>query len=316
MISRMSKAMLIASGLSVAGFCWSPIVEANNSVLYTTSNSSAHNAMKSYFLSLRRDSSLDQGTQNGWLRQNQGVYSLVSQSIDVEARTLGVKAGTIYAENILKQLLEQASPYLDDVFDTSPYLETHKHWLVVPAIVTEVSGRKTYLTSEKKAFIYADKTYVIMRSPRFADSPPSWRDYVRFNSPVPEIMSNRLLPQTAEEIQRWERAFNEGWSAGIKVAIKNVTYQLTRGLYDLQGMQRYTMLRNAGIVTGPIILDRKENVSGDDTRIELDGGYVEIMVEPKMDHDARNWKTIPSLPPLETLMPRHFYQLLYQEISR
>ncbi|MFM2668671.1 type IV secretory system conjugative DNA transfer family protein [Vibrio mediterranei] len=268
--------------------------------------------MKQYFLNLTRDAELDVGAKSGWLNDNTDIAGLISRGMDLEARSLGVRSGTLYAENQIKKVLEYYSDYLDEIFDVSLYLDTYKHWLIVPAMVSELDGRKRYLDGGKVSFTYADKTYIIQRDPYFVDRPPSWRDYVRLHSVPPQIVSKKLLPKTAEEIERWQREFNAGWRTGIDTAIQNVNYQLTRGLYDLQGMQRYTMLNEAGLITDPIFQDEHLPVSGTNRRLDLNGGTVTMTVVPKMITDSKNYKPIPQLPPLESLLPRHFTDMLNQ----
>lgn len=263
-----------------------------------------------YFKSLRRGDSLSTAESNNWLVDRTSTPNLISIGSTMAAKSLGVESGQLYAENEIRKILEASSTYLDEIYDLSPYLMTYKSFLVMPAIVTEVDGRKTYLNESKTAFTYANKTYFIQSQPYFIDSPPSWRNYVRYSAKPPEILTQKLLPKTAEEIENWERSFDEGWKVGIKTAVDSVKYQLARGLYDLQGVQTYIMARDAGIVSDPIYKGSNFPVSGTKNKLELDGGAISIEVQPRMIHDASEWRIIPQLPPLDNLLPRSMYDLL------
>lgn len=272
-------------------------------------NAIARSMIYDYFSTLNRKTDLDVGAQRGWLTNATNVDGLVQRGMNTEARSVGVQAGTMYAETIIKQYLESASSYLDDIFDVSPFLETHGHHLIFPAVVSEVDGRKSY-SNNKMAFTYADKTYLIQKQPHFIDAPPNWRDYIRYHARPPQILSEKLLPNTSEEKKLWEKHFQEGWKSGIDTAVENVIFQLTRSLYDLQGIQLYTMLRDAGLISAPKIDENKLEVSGTARKLELYGGSVAISVVPVMIHDASQWKVIPDLPPLDSLLPKHFYTML------
>ncbi len=272
--------------------------------------SASDDQLYDYFKNLRRGDSLSTAHNNNWIVDSTRNESLITQGMGAQAKTLGVEAGQLYAERQIQHILDASSEYLDELYDVSPYMMTYKGYLVVPAMITEVQGRKTYLNSEKTAFTYADTTYVIQSQPYFVDAPPSWKQYVNFNAKPPVLSSSELLPKTNEEISIWEKAYDEGWKLGVQVAIDNVVYQLTRGLYDLQGMQLYVMLKDAGLVTEPIYSHNNQPVSGTKVKLELGGGAVSIEVLPRMNHDATKFKAIPKLPPLDNLLPRSIYDLL------
>ncbi|PMO80324.1 hypothetical protein BCT01_08515 [Vibrio tasmaniensis] len=263
-----------------------------------------------YFKNLRRGDSLQTAESNNWIIDKTDQLDIISRSMALEAKSYGVEAGIVYAESQIKKILEDSSKYLDDIYDLSPYLMTYKSYLVMPAIVTEIDGRKTYLDNTKTAFTYADKTYYIQSYPYFIDSPPSWRDYVRFNGKSPTIRSQKLLPETSDEIEVWEEEFHSGWDDGIQIAIQNAKYQLTRGLYDVQGVITYVMLRDSGLISAPIYHESSLPVSGTKDKLELFGGSISIQVEPRMIHDPTNWRAIPQLPPLDNLLPRSVYDLI------
>ncbi|ATC60186.1 type IV secretory system conjugative DNA transfer family protein [Vibrio anguillarum] len=289
---------------------WTLIVALCAGLSSTVASSAENLNIYEYFKGLRRDSNLTTGESNGWLTDTTSVQGLIARGMDMEAQSVGVQAGTLYAENEIKSILDASAKYLDQTFDISPYLSTYKHYLIMPAIITEVSGRKTYLNSKKTAFTYAGVSYLIQAQPYFIDSPPTWRQYVRFHSKPPHIVSKSLLPKTSEEIRRWEKAYDEGWAIGINNTINNTNYQLTRALYDLQGVQLYIMLRDAGLVSKPIIKENHMPVSGTRKKLELDGGMVQITVEPQMVSDATQWRSIPKLPPLDNLLPRSMYDMI------
>ncbi|BCL74023.1 hypothetical protein TUMSATVNIG1_60090 (plasmid) [Vibrio nigripulchritudo] len=263
-----------------------------------------------FWYGVDQSSNLENALQDNLLSGYRDGGNLIERGIAIEARSIGIQAGRYYADRVLNRLLDDASPHLDKTFDSSIYLSTYKHHLVKPAIVTQVNGSKTYLNSEKTSFVYAGTTYIIEKDPMVIDSPPSWRDYLNLDSPAPQLASTNLLPKTREEVKLWKENFSDGWKRGIDKSIDNATYQLGRALYELQGMQLYVMLRDAGIVSEPIVESHHLPVSGNGRRLELNGGTVTIKVMPRMVHDASKWKHIPALPPVKDYMPQWYFSLL------
>lgn len=266
--------------------------------------------MYEYFSNLTSSSDLSRGEKDGFLINTAYVTNLANRGMQAEAESVGVLAGQYYAEERIGHILEATGEQLDEIIDISPYLMTHKSYLIMPPIMTVSEGNKKYLNNEKTAFTYADITYVIQSDPYFIDAPPSWRDYVVMNAKPPKIMSDKLLPSTSEEKEQWKQGFDRGWKIGIDTAIQNTIYQLTRAVYDLQGVQLYTMLKDANLVSEPIIRQADYNTTGDSKQLDLGSGMVSIEVLPVVNHNVQDWKLIPALPPLDELLPREMYELL------
>lgn len=264
---------------------------------------------KNYYLSLSSSSDLS-GANGHMLSEAAGGGNLLSLGIEMGAQSLGVQAGTYFAEQYIKKVLDKTSSSLDELTDIGPYISHYKSYLIMPAIVIEINGQKKYLNEEKTAFQYADKSYIVQQHPYFIDSIPTWRDYVILNARLPKIASTKLLPTTKEEKRLWKLGFERGWKMGINTALETVTFQLTRAVYDMQGIQLYSMLRDANAISEPIIKHTEMNVTGDRNRLDLNSGVVQIKVEPTMNHDPKSWRQIPSLPPLDSLLPQEIYSLL------
>jgi hypothetical protein len=262
-----------------------------------------------YFSNLNSNSDLNKAKDSGWSEADNDL-SILQKGKSLEAKTVGRQAGQFYAEGIVRNILEEASPQLDKIFDISMYIDAYKNTLIIPAIIMETKGRKQYINEKHSSFIYAEKTYVIQKQPYFADHLPKWQDYVVLKAKAPKVSSSKLLPSTPEEKAAWKKSFDEGWKLGINAAVESVKYQLARALYDIQGMQLYGMLRDAQIVSEPIITENKTPVSGNDERLELNGGIISIKTMPLMQHNAKQWKMIPSLPPLNELLPARFFALI------
>ncbi|WP_026959786.1 type IV secretory system conjugative DNA transfer family protein [Aliagarivorans taiwanensis] len=220
------------------------------------------------------------------------------------ARTLGMQAGEYYAQRIINAYLENYGGYLDEILDFSAYLTTYRHYLVMPPVVNEVDGRKIYTRDDRRAFRVSDKTYMITRQPFFIETVPTWRQYMVQNARPPVINYQSTLPEAGnkEERKTWELHFNEGWKLGIDQAIANTRMQLGRTLYDLQGIQRYIILRDKNLISEPRFQEVSNAVSGNQSVMNLGDRLVEISVEPTMQLDSRKWIAIPQLPPLESLL--------------
>ncbi|WP_336925955.1 type IV secretory system conjugative DNA transfer family protein [Vibrio cholerae] len=242
--------------------------------------------------------------------RNLDELSLVDKAIYLESKKVGREAGIYKAESVIKSMLEKLDYQLDAIMDVSYYVGSYKNHLLIPAIVIEMKGRKEYVNDEHSAFVYAGKTYVIHRQPYFSDKLPNWKDYIVLRSEPPTLPDKSLLPSTEEQKVIWKDGFNEGWQSGINTAIESFKFQSARALFDMNGMKLYGMLRDAKILSEPIITDSNYNVTGSESKLELDSGMVRIVTKPIFNHNATEWKIIPELPPISDLLPSKYLEMI------
>jgi len=274
------------------------------------SNASDSLDIYNYFKNLNDQSDYSSKESKKWGADTEAELTLAEKAKLSTALTLGKEAGIYFAEGIIREILEPASDDLDEILDVSMYIEAYKNHLIIPAVIHETNGRKEYLDESHTAFVYADITYEIQKMPYFADKPPSWRDYIVLKSLPPKIPSKNFLPSTEKEKAMWKAKYDEGWRNGQIAAIQNLKFQFTRALYDMDGMRLYGMMRDANIVSKPIINDSKTPISGDDIVLEMNGGMISITVMPTLNHDAKSWKIIPQLPPINDLIEDKYFRII------
>lgn len=254
-------------------------------------------------------------------RSNFAGANLLDRGRAAEARSIGNQAGKYWAQQEIQKALngdfsELGGEYVDlmskleNIYDISPYILRYKQYYVMPPVVTESDGKKSYKDSAHQTFYIADRSFHIRSEPRFVDAIPTWRTYVRFNATKPQIFSKSLLPSNDEQKKEWQENFKQGWNEGVKSAKLNLELQFARYVFDSIGIQRYHILHAAGYISAPEYKTSIHPVSGNDKMMYINNKYVSITVKPKLDHDYRNWRVIPELPVLEELIPSRYHQIL------
>ncbi|MFV8387534.1 type IV secretory system conjugative DNA transfer family protein [Vibrio parahaemolyticus] len=235
---------------------------------------------------------------------------LLTRGRDVEAQSIGNQAGKYWAQQAIKEMLHGQERKLDNVFDIAPYVQTYGQYYVLPPVITESRGAKTYKDVKHQSFSVADRAFFIRSEPRFIDTIPTWRDYVRFTAKKPQITTAGLLPSTDEEKEAWKKNFDIGWKDGVKAAVLTLDLQFAKLTHEKQGFERYIILRDAGYVTEPQFQKSSQPVTGNKNMMMIGNEYVSIRVQPSLDHNYKNWRIIPQLPVLEDLLPIRYHQLL------
>ncbi|CCO46810.1 conserved exported hypothetical protein [Vibrio nigripulchritudo SOn1] len=142
--------------------------------------------------------------------------------------------------------------FWDGILDFSPWSGllssgAAKGMYLIGGIVDEVDSSVRRV--DEQLIIREDKKYIIRDYPYLAITPPHWADYLFSDKPKPlQLPPSSILPENANERDIWERAIDEGWNNGVKVARSEFRKRYTVLFADLIGMVRYWRLVENGTI--------------------------------------------------------------------
>lgn len=225
----------------------------------------------------------------GWARNSmdQGRLSEVRNA----AAALGAQAGLAdRTRQIQAALLARAAQY-DRVFDFSRLMIEPG---LLPPVISE--GRDAYHQENDSEARASDRVFRIERPARIVSAPPTWRTYL-LADPTPALAPNAaVVPRNKAERQVWDDFAARGWEEGVAQADANFQSNLARLTQDFQGMLRFKMLYEQGLVSMPRLNRETLGVTGGGNEMAIGDRIIRISSQALLDANSRNWSTKGRLP--------------------
>lgn len=209
-----------------------------------------------------------------------------AQMIQMAAANLGSQAGmAARSQEIHQALLARASSY-DRAFDFSKIMLEPGF---LPPVITE--GRDAYNQPNDNEARASDRIYRIERAARIVPTPPTWRTYLLSETPPAVRPESSLLPRNADEKRLWDEWADMGWNQGAQLADQNFEANLARLRQDFQGMVRFKMLYQQGLVTKPQLSRATLGVTGGGDELAINDRIIRVSQKASLDANTNNWMT-------------------------
>jgi hypothetical protein len=218
-----------------------------------------------------------------------------------EALSLGNQGGMYWASQQISTYLGDHEHILNRV-DFSPLVITYPQYDILPVVVLEDDGRKL-ISDESKVMRILGKTYFIDSEPKLVMNVPTWRDYLYVDAEPPKEphKSYELLIEKYPDI--WMKGIKAGWDIGIEQAIYTIQTRISRMTRDYIGYVRYHLIKEANMISSPIVNEVYRPVSGGGNILSIEDTLITIEIAPKLSTDRYNWKALPQLPDTSHLFP-------------
>ena len=268
---------------SLAGINTSPYATSNtptgvvagDAAYWSGANAAPRDLSRSQIFSSSVQSWTDSGVDSGRL-----------QSIQVAAASLGSQAGLAARSKEIRQaLLSRASSY-DRAFNFS-HLMLEPGFL--PPVITE--GRDAYHQENDNEARASDRIFKIERAARIVSAAPTWRTYL-LADPSPAARPNTsVLPKSDQERALWDEWAGRGWNEGARLADQNFEANLARLRQDYQGMLRFKMLYEQGLVSKPKLARSNLGVTGGGDEMAINDRIIRVTDKAALDANRNNWST-------------------------
>jgi defect-in-organelle-trafficking protein DotC len=218
------------------------------------------------------------------------ITELRRQALQEAAQGYGSQLG--YARRVweIEGLLEERSSDLDEVFGFERVVSEApvKTGYIVPPIVSR-SFDAFQSSEEGRAASVADEYLTIVAPGRIVPVTPTWRDYLLFGGADPEKPARSLFPSNEAERELFLGWFNEGWTAGVKLADEEIGHRLTRLRRDYEGMLQYRRLVNMGMMDRMVLQEADFGVTGGGDEMRIGSRTVRIVSDAQFDADPLRW---------------------------
>lgn len=226
---------------------------------------------------------------SGWARNSmdQGRLSEVRNA----AAALGAQAGLADRTRQIQAALVSRGHQYDRAFDFSRLMIEPG---LLPPVITE--GRDAYHQENDTEARASDRIFRIERAARIVSAVPSWRTYL-LTEPTPAIAPGAaVMPKNKTEKQVWDDFAARGWEEGVAQADANFQSNLARLKQDFQGMLRFKMLYEQGLVSMPRLSRENLGTTGGGNELALGDRIIRISNQALLDANNRNWSTKGRLP--------------------
>lgn len=207
-----------------------------------------------------------------------------AHAIQEAAAAYGAQAGMASRGNDLNRAVAGRSRDYDRAFNFAVVMLEPGF---LPPVISE--GRHAYNQPNANEVRAADRIYKIEFPARLVNTPPRWQEYLSVPVSSPLMPDKTALPRTAEEKQLWNEWAAKGWAQGVSQADRSFQEALARLNRDYQGMLRYKMLYQQGVVTKPIMAKSHLGTTGGGDEMAINDRIYRITNPAALDPDQRRW---------------------------
>lgn len=234
-------------------------------------------------------SQITSNSVSGWARNSMDHGRL--SDVRNAAASLGAQAGLADRTRQIQAALSSRALDYDRAFDfTRLMIEPG----LLPPVITE--GRDAYHQESDVEARASDRIFRIERPARIVSASPTWRTYL-LADPTPALAPNAaVMPRNKAERQVWDDFAARGWEEGVSQADANFQSNLARLSQDFQGMMRFKMLYEQGLVNMPRLYRENLGTTGGGNEMALGDRIIHISSQAILDANNRNWSTKGRLP--------------------
>lgn len=227
------------------------------------------------------------------------VEDLRAAMIRSAGKTVGYRAAIANRGLAYRGMLEQRSAVLDQMFQFQTLIGPGG---VLPPVIVEAKDVASYSDDQLRT---SPQVYRIVRGERIVSNPPTWQDYLLMGlsgTAKVDLPMGDSRPTGSAEMKVWQDAVQEGWNLGTSEADAIFAANLNRLARDFNGMLRYSILLQQGIITPTQVAESRRAVSGDTMEIKIDDRLRRITKKAELNVDPKTWHV--GAPAAELIKPK------------
>jgi defect-in-organelle-trafficking protein DotC len=206
------------------------------------------------------------------------------------ALSYGIRGGLAWRTYEIRMELQQRGPYLDKIYNFRELLIPAPSGLLIePPVVSEADNALIISNGGREAAI-TDRIYNMAANASIVSAPRLWNNYLEREwgdvTPPPDI----LRPENEAERREWYKNVALGWEKGLEQADEIFEADLNQLVADYQGMVRYRVLLNQGMVSPPYALQVDRGVTGGGQEMRIGDRAVQITAMPEFVPGATQWQ--------------------------
>lgn len=216
-----------------------------------------------------------------------GLTDIRYAAIKETALGLGARAALAWRSQQIDAVLTEDATVLNKAYNFYGLMLPHN---ILPPVLQE--ARDTLNLASPNTLRLAAQVYKIKSQARFVTAPPTWRDYLWMDYPVPERPNNTLLPENRVEQGVWNQYVAEGWNNGIVQANNIFSANLANLNQDYKGMVIYLRLYQENMVSAPFVAKTDLGITGNGSQMSINDRVLRITALPQLNLKGNTWKPI------------------------
>lgn len=204
--------------------------------------------------------------------------------IQEAAAAYGAQAGMAARAQQLNEAAQGRSGSYDRVFNFAAVMLEPGF---LPPVISE--GRDAYNQPNDNEVRASDRIYKIEFAARLVNTPPRWQQYLTVPVSAPLAPDRTALPKNSAEKALWNEWAQKGWTQGASQADQAFESNLARLRRDFEGMLRYKMLYQQGVVSKPILSRSNLGVTGGGDEMAINDRIYRITNKAQLNPDSAKW---------------------------
>lgn len=212
--------------------------------------------------------------------------SLRLEQVRAAAASFGSQAGASMRARQIQDALRLRAAEYDRAFNFSKIMLEPGF---LPPVISE--GRDAYSQPSDFEARASDMIFRIERPARIVSAAPTWRVYLLSDTQQTQRPDQSLMPKTSSEKKEWDRWASDGWDQGIILANQNFEASLARLRRDFEGMVRFKVLYEQGLVSKPVLSRSALGNTGGGDEMAVNDRIIRVTAAASLDPNRRNWKS-------------------------
>ena len=213
------------------------------------------------------------------------------EAMRLAAVAFGAQAGLARRSWEIAKMLEGFERQLTRIYRFDQLVLKRSGFQVLPPVLGETRQAFRLARTRTRA-ASAERVLRIVEAERIVSAVPHWRDFVVRRWRIAEPPAAVLFPRDAKERARWRRWLREGWALGRRQADDVFASDLDRLNRTFEGIVAWHRLREAAMVSAPVVLAERTGVSGGGRLMRIGEMVVHIADWAALNPRSEEWRIL------------------------
>ena len=213
------------------------------------------------------------------------------EAMRLAAIAFGAQAGLARRSWEIAGMLQGFERQLTRIYRFDQLVLRRSGFQVLPPVLGETRQAFRLARTRTRA-ASAERVLRIVEAERIVSAVPHWRDFVVRRWRLAEPPAAVLFPRDVGEERRWRRWLREGWLLGRGQADDVFASDLDRLNRTFEGIVAWHRLREAAMVSAPVVLAERTGVSGGGRLMRIDEMVVHIADWAALNPRSEEWRVL------------------------
>ena len=213
------------------------------------------------------------------------------EAMRLAAVAFGAQAGLARRGWEIAGMLAGYERQMSRVYRFDQLVLTRSGFQVLPPVLGETRQAFRLARTRTRA-ASAERVLRIVEEERIVSAVPHWRDFVVRRWRLAEPPAAVLFPRDGEEKRRWRGWLHEGWLLGRRQAEDVFASDLDRLNRTFEGIVAWHRLREAAMVSAPVVLAERTGVSGGGRLMRIGEMVVHIADWAALNPRSEEWRVM------------------------